>query len=343
MSLGLSLFMMVVAISVSQASPVLLVSKAALKAECLKNVTSASVWIGGSGVAENSSSTSSQWIQKSSSDYDCSDLLNSISGQEMSFEVARPQDQINVYVGLYDKNGNQLFYGYKTGYLETQKGGGYSLPWDLTVINVRMSENVSIPLSAEAENAEYAQINVRDESGQIVMNEWLTVENGQLSLPTQYAGSKGELIINYYSNGQFWQRWYDLTTGELIPQDQVLARVYTFVKGYYNFGNNPWSISFGISEQSDGISDNPLVKFTVADDEIMVPMSCSLYDHWGNQKEIAYAVNYRKVGDSVWTEQAVEPEGQALLSLPKGTYQAFFRFKLMKESNPTPIDWGGKG
>ena len=332
----------VVASSLQAENPPFLCSKAALMAECLMNVTGASIWIGGSGVASSSASTNGQWFEKSKGDYDCAELLGSISEQELSFEVARPNDQVSVYVGLYGKNGNQLLWGNKTGYLVYNEGT-YSLPDYLTWMTVELSATVGISLD-DPGTAQSVQINIRDGNGQITMSEWLPIENnGQLNLPTQYAGCHGELIINRYSDGQFWQEWYDLETGKLIPQNQVLARVYTWVKGYYGFGENPWVISFWLGEQADGTCDNPLVKFTVTDDGIMVPMSGRLYDYQGNQIDTAYAADYRKIGDSTWTEQMVEDGGQVLLTLPKGVYQAFLRFKQMKESNPAPTNWGGKG
>lgn len=334
----------VVVTPVSQAAMPLLCSKAALKAECLNNVIIACVWVGGSGVAGNSSSTSNLWLDKSAGDYDCTALLNGISDHELTFEVVRPQDAIVVYVGLYDNNGEELFFGYKNGYLQYQDGQ-YSVPNDLTWVSVMMTAIVDIPLD-NPETAQGARINVRDANGQITLSEWLPVENGRLSLPTQYAG-KGELIINRYSDGMYWEDWYDLGTMKLIPQQQVAVRLSLFVDGYANYGDDPWSIRTWTAEQADGTFNNLLVRFTVTRENESVPMIGYLYDvGFNNLIDTAYSVMYRKLGDDTWCEQSAEVlGGQIFLTLPVGTYQAFYRFKYGVESNPTPVNFwdNGKG
>jgi len=333
-------FFMVSCSIVSAEIPLSLFSKAGLKADCLKNVTGASIWIGGSGVANNSDNTNSQWFKKSETDFDCLELMNSIYYQELSFSVARPKDMISVYVGLYDKDGNQLFSGSKSGYLEFVDGA-YRIPEDLTYLYVEMCAIISIPLS-DSESAKYARVMVRDENGQIMTGESLPIYDGMLSFPTQYAGCDGELVISYYSNGHYWEEWYDLKTMELLPQEVVSARVWTQVDEYYNFGLDPWCISFWIYSQADETYSNPLLKFEVGNEKC-VPMSACLRDVNGVLIEMAYAVAYRKMGDSDWSTQEIGPENE-ILNLPEeGVYQAFFLFK-KQESNPIPVNfYGGKG
>jgi hypothetical protein len=343
-SLVLVVVLAIVAISACQAAaPALMCSRAALISESMKNVIGASIGIGGSGVAYNSASLNSMWFQKSTTDYDCTQLLKTVLDQELTFDVARPLDQVTLSVVFYDKDFRQAFWGFKSGYLDLN-GGKYELPDSLTVVNMVMADIIGLPLS-DPDTAQNVQINVRDKkTGQITMGEGLPVENGRVSLPTQYAGCRGELIIGRYLDGQYWQEWFDLTTGELIPQSQVATRISTLIEGYLNFGDNPWAISLRPEPQGDGTYKNPLVKFTITGQGIMVPMTGYLVNTDGNIVDTAYAVKYRKLGDSTWSEQSVEVTGgQIFLTLPAGTYQAFLRFKLMTESNPTPVNFWGDG
>ena len=336
---GFFLFFIVICVSGSD-TQISLCSKAALKADCLKNVTGASVWIGGNGIAGNSNSTNSQWIEKSETDIDCTELMINLAFLDLSFSVTRPKDAITVYVGLYDKAGNQLFIGTKSDYL-TLVDGSYIVPDSLKSVYVEMCAVLNIPLSNSA-SAQYARVATRDVNDQVTMGTYLPIYDGKLSFPTQYAGCNGELVISCYSDGHYYEEWYDLKSMELLPQEYVSTRVCTQINEYYNFGTDPWCINFWINQQADGTYSNPLLKFEVGSEKI-VPMSGYLSDSDGNLVETAYAVAYRKMGDTVWSTQAIGV-GAEILYLPSaGAYQVLFLFK-KQESNPTPSDfYSGKG
>lgn len=319
-----------------------LFSRAGLKATCLQNVVRASAWVGGQGCSNNTANVDSIWANKDIGDFDCSDLVQKIWQQKLKFTVVRLQDRIYVNLALYDKDYNMLFYGQKSGYLE-YLDGTYHVPKSLENVELEMSQTVYLPLP-NPDTARGAQINVRDNKGNIILSQWLPVNNGVLTLPTQYSGQQGELIISRYADGYFWQDWYDLGSGSCLPQQQVEARIMTRFLGYFDYGIDPYIVGKDIAPREDGLYENPLFKFKVVNESYGVWASACLVDANNNGMEFPYRVEYRKRGDSDWTH--VDITGQSVyLKLPAGEYQLYFRFHGMVESIPTYVDFwtGGKG
>lgn len=334
--ISLFLSLSISCVTLSANSDILSASMAGIEIQCLENIVGGAIYVGGIGCASNSLDTNGRWLDKSPTDYDCSQILADLSASDLTYTVVRPLDSITVGVYLWDKSGQILVSGSKTGYLQYSEkgGGGYYLPPSMRRVEVEMVSIAYLPIS-DPGSAQGGQINVRNANGQITFSDGLEVEDGRLGLPTKYASCYGEIIINRYEDGRYWQDWYDLRTMQLLPQSQVISRVQTLVKNYLDLGSNPYMISATVQQRQDG-ADNPLLKFTV-DKATVIPAAGYMYDSEGQYTGMAYAVYYRMLGnDSISGVQELSANNQTL-SLPvAGTYQAFFLYEGLEETRPVP-------
>ena len=320
-------------------------AQGSLVAQCLQAVSQGGCSLYGSGIASDSSVQSQGNFTKSPDDFDCRELLRTISQRRFDGKVICPEDDINFSVWLADAQGHILFVGCRKFKMDKWYDGSWHVPENSGWVELEM---VGIPeLKVDSpETANGAFIYVRDGNGTITISQGLPLNSGYLSIPQEYAGQKGQFVVSHYQNGRYWQQWYDLATMKEINPIMIAQCFLTQVSNYYDWWTDPVAVKHYSAVSSDGTWVSPLDRVRVIN-SLDIPVSCLLWD--GKAYTIqADAVVFWKMGDvENQTTQPLDPVNPIMHLPAAGVYQFRFVHEGLPESKPQYIDfwsqYNGKG
>jgi hypothetical protein len=257
-------------------------------------------------------------------------VLNMLKQQQLNFSVARPDvDWLNSYVGLYDKEGREMFYGYGWGKLCIDTLGEWIPPQSLLKFDTYLAWK--IPLLNGVSQARVIQ---RDEHGNVNRTVYLEVdENGKIMFTRDFVGQNGEIIATMEDGSSIVASLSDDKVYEIIG---VSVKIDASIQGVVLIPDNATIIEVN-PESYGGYGDSPLIRGNLGKQWLTLRAMTT-------EGGIPRGVWYRNVEapDGDWTYQ----EGGLDTDIPirqEGTYE--FIIDWGEVFVPVPIGYydGGKG
>ncbi|MFA6459513.1 MAG: hypothetical protein WCV79_03945 [Candidatus Paceibacterota bacterium] len=109
----------------------------------------------------------------------------------IAISMAVPTDTIFIWIGVYDKDGDLLFGGYRNIRL-LPTPFGFVLPPDYGTVELTLADNVPIKISG----ASSAMYSARDQNGNLASQNSLRVSNEKVFFPKQFAAK--EILLAVY-------------------------------------------------------------------------------------------------------------------------------------------------
>lgn len=140
-------------------------------------------------------------------------IFAAIMGRTWPVDVANPNDPIWIWIGVYDANDNLLFDSDKEISLVTAKGG-YDLPKDYGDMVLALVGPIHI---AALDGSLAAFVDILDANGTTQSEDWLTITNGQVSIPLKYIGQN--VILGVLTAAGQWQYWNIGAEGSIVQME----------------------------------------------------------------------------------------------------------------------------
>ncbi len=180
-------------------------------------------------------------------------VLSMLKEQQLYFSVARPDvDWLNSYIGLYDNEGREMFYGYGWGKLTQDESGKWVPPQSLLKFDTYLAWK--IPL---LKGVSQARVLFRDKSGNVIKTEYLEVdENGKIMFTRDFVGQNGEIIVTMRDGSSIVASLNDNKVYEIIG---VSAKIDASIGGVVLIPENATILEVN-PESYGGYGDSPLIR-----------------------------------------------------------------------------------
>ncbi len=217
-------------------------------------------------------------------------IISTIHGMDLSVNVVNPNDPLYIWAGVYNADGDELFFCYRQFYLMNGKGG-YTLPPDYGNITLNLSENIPIKVN----NAQSAFIDILDDNGNSKDRHSLYVQNGKIYFPRQLAGTNA--IVGVYISGvkgvdSSWQYW-NVNNGSKVNPEHFGFALKPSIRGVVSIADAD-SIQVAVRTEN-GIGDNITAEYKSTS---KAWVGASFYTTEGKWFIGAWV---RKAGSSDWT------------------------------------------
>ena len=180
-------------------------------------------------------------------------VIEALRSKVFSFELAESTALARPSVYLSNKDGVNLFYDSKATSFEEWKVG---LLW-LRDSSLRPRLVESPPITIPG--LESARVVVKDDSGQVIADRHLRVENSNLFYSTNLVEREGDMFLTFREkDGSQTGKVFDIASGKVKSTVRASGYVGIDIEGDYYFGTNPPGVElFGVDIRS------ALVKFNV--------------------------------------------------------------------------------
>lgn len=279
-----------------------------------------------------------------------------VARRTLDINVVNPNDPVFFYVVYTDRKGHSLFQGGNVGnFIPDPKAEG---KW-IFPMNVAFELYMNYDIVLNVSNVFYAHIELRDDKGQTVSDQSLSVDqrSGELRFPSQLAGARGSLIlVGQAKDGSIVERIYDLQTGRLQAPVAGHTALGVMIRDVIVAELNPLASKLSIEVQSfGGFGESPTVQLRVQGSEGLpagstVDTSFHVTTSEGERGKTICIRSLDAEGPIVWYCVALLQNGDATaIKLAPGLYHVIFtweRFRPYPPFVPIPIpvsDGGGKG
>lgn len=340
-------------ITVSQVNPLWMVSsKDALTSYAISQVSRGIVQIWTATSVYGESFTNDVYCELSSSERsDAFKVLDLLKQQQLYFSVARPDvDEINSYIGLYNKDGWCMFYGWGYGNLLKDEMGNWFPPASLLKFESHLNWEIPIYVGEGVYNA---KVILRDENSNVINTKWLDVSDSYVVYSRDFAGQNGEILVMIEGGKSIVASLKDDKVYEVVG---VPAKIDTSIDGVIRFDTNASKLVVN-PKSYEGYGDSPLVRGTFTE-KMWFTLSAATMEG-----EIPLGVWYRNVETSSVDDWQYLPVSNITIDFGNntetgnidipigmpGTYEFRFDWKFF---GPRPIDYyydngngssGGKG
>lgn len=272
-------------------------------------------------------------------------VLDMLKQQQLYFSVARPDvDEINSYIGLYNKDGWCMFYGWGYGNLLKDEMGNWFPPTSLLKFDSYLNWEIPIYVGEGVYNA---KVNLRDKNGNVINTKWLDVRDGYVVYSRDFAGQNGEILVMIEGGKSIVASLKDDKVYEVIG---VPAKIDTSIDGVIRFDTNASKLVVN-PKSYEGYGDSPLVRGSFTE-KMWFTLSAATMEG-----EIPLGVWYRNVETSSVDDWQYLPVNNITIDFGSntetgnidipigapGTYEFRFDWEFF---GPRPIDYyygGGKG
>ncbi|MEI6490246.1 MAG: hypothetical protein WCO16_00605 [bacterium] len=287
---------------------------------------------------------------------DIGDLLTSLSNTNASFDVANTQDQVNTYVNVMNADWETMFWGSRNGNITKVNG-----EWKLPTTPVTMHIADYIPLKFPGAN--YAQLVVRDQYGNIVDWRSMNASNDEITFKTALAGWGTELIVYYNdNNGNYGSVAYSVpNAGKQIVSSSVTGTTSVSIENMLAFNDanlNPVITSYGmnlsVGYDAKGSTGAPLLHMVLNKSRQMTlnvnAFALDAYKPFlAPTKYVIYQFSFGQLVSV--TEMTADPNGFVTGNFAPGTYEItpifpgnpFTKKTLAPQDNNYGSTDGGKG
>jgi hypothetical protein len=336
-------------ISLSRGNPLWMISsKDLLTSYAISQVNQGSVQIWTQTSVFGESFTNDVFCELSSGNRgDAFKVLDMLKQQQLYFSIARPDvDEVHSYIGLYNKDGRCIFYGWGYGNLLKDELGNWFPPQSLLKFDSYLNWEIPIFIDKDLHDA---KVILRDEDGNVISTKWLDVVDGQIIFNRDFVGQNGEIIAMIEGGKYIVASLKDNKVYEVVG---VPAKIDSSIDGVVRFDTDAQNLVVN-PESHDGYGDSPLVRGT------FTKMQWFTLGANTTEGEIPLGVWYRNVETSSVGDWQYLPVNNITIDFGSnikignidipidsaGTYE--FRFE-WKNFGPRPIDYyyysgGGKG
>lgn len=297
---------------------------------------------------------------------DVGEIFGIIKAQSLVLSVLYPSDRIQLGAGLYDNDGNNLFYSYESSDISPPQNG---ISKNVLDVMFNMSSEIWIPIGA----ASWFRIVERDADGNDIRyysSREYDVRNGKIRFPAYFAKKGGELIVSLRDGTEVA---YSLNGGKrIVPTtvkigvgsvSSVGTRTFRIDHTTQGCGSGPFSTITGelcpnnvfvaVSSEESERNINPLSQLVYTGSEEVNFAAWRLVSDNGEtaSSEKASAVKIWHQGQSPSTALGVgigSPNSYVSVPLEAGRYWVKFEFASGWPTGnqfypPYQYDDGGKG
>ncbi len=335
-------------VSLSKGNPLWMISsKDLLTSYAISQVSRGSVQIWTATSVYGESFTNDVYCELPSGERnDAFKVLDVLKQQQLYFSVARPDvDEINSYIGLYNKDGWCMFYGWGHGNLLKDEMGNWFPMVSLLKFDSYLNWEIPIYVDVDVHDA---KVVLRDENGNVINTKWLDVKDGYVFYNRDFVGQNGEIIVMIKGGKSIVASLKDNKVYEVIG---VPAKIDSSIDGVVRFDTNASKLVVN-PKSYEGYGDSPLVRgrFT---EKMWFTLSAATMEG-----EIPLGVWYRNVETSSVDDWQYLPVNNITIDFGSntktgnidipigmpGTYEFRFDWEFF---GPRPIDYyyggGGKG
>lgn len=264
--------------------------------------------------------------------------------QKLTFALANPRSQVQVYAQLSNNEGDQLFQGWNFFQLE-KRGERWQVPEKGILFELQLVDRIPIHVP---ESVGYGRIQEWNEDGEVTAEVNVDVRNGKLYFPTYFAGRNGRLYLNVRGDDQSERAvLFDLRTGRPAEVSDVSANFLPLLQNVIDV-DGPSVIRWSVTEER--ASTLFILSFRAKQSITVFPLQGT--DGSGSVVARAVTVWIRKIGGSgfsdgiKWDRSVFDGDKPIEGTLGPGRYHLFFEwpdgFGRGFEGGPPPQS-GGKG
>jgi len=195
------------------------------------------------------------------------EISNAIAGMPLAVDVANPYDPLYTWAGVYNGDGDQLFWGYSKFNLvqtpaPTPKGSPQAYTWVLPAgygnITLKMADNIPIRIT----NAQAAFVDILGTNGQTQQEYSLDVYNSKVYFPWRLTETNAILAVftnNPAGGPGGWEYWnVGHNTGSKIQPQHFSTPLTATIQGIVPIkGNGPIFVSV---PTTNGVGNNLTVE-----------------------------------------------------------------------------------